>query len=106
MLLPIVLLLMALVVLLWQSVTDQAMRVLKERLGLDYNRARSARTARGDRGVDRAHRGFFMAAPKKWFEPPPPHGGHLHGGQPWVRHGHNADRPSSVVNGKNWYVRP
>ena len=71
MLLPIVLLLMALVVLLWQSVTDQAMRVLKERLGLDYNE-RAARNTRGVTLIVIVLIGLFMATPKKWFEPPPP----------------------------------
>ena len=67
----IVLLIIALLILLWQSVTDQAMRVLKERAGLVYD-ARGPRIARGATVTIIVLIVAFMASPRKWFEPPPP----------------------------------
>lgn len=71
MLIPVILLVMALLVLLWLSVTDQAIRVLRERAGLTYN-DRRPRIARIATWSVVALIVVLMAVPKKWFEPPPP----------------------------------
>lgn len=71
MLIPIVLLVMALLVLLWQGVTDQAVRILKEHAGITHNE-RGPRIARGATIAIVALILLFMGAPRKWFEPPPP----------------------------------
>ena len=67
----IILLIIALFILLWQSVTDQAMRVLKERAGFPYDE-RGPRIAKGATATIILLTLVFMAAPRKWFEPPPP----------------------------------
>lgn len=71
MLIPLVLLVMALMVLLWLHVADQAMRVLTERAGRPYNDrgTRSARIATWSIVVLLVG---ILVTPKKWFEPPPP----------------------------------
>lgn len=71
MLVPIILLVMALIVLLWQSVSDQAMKALKEHLGQVHD-ARSGRYLRGATWAIILLIIGFMSAPKQWFEPPPP----------------------------------
>lgn len=71
MMVQVVLLVMALLILLWLSVTDQAMRMLKERAGMVYNE-RGPRVARMATWGIIAAIIVMMATPKKWFEPPPP----------------------------------
>lgn len=71
MMVPIILLVIALLILLWLSVTDQAIRLLRESAGLPYD-ARGPRNAKGVTWAIIALIIFFMAAPRGWFEPPPP----------------------------------
>ncbi len=68
---PVVLLIMALLVLLWQGVSDQAVRVLKERAGLSHDE-RAPRFARRATLAITALILLFMGAPRSWLEPPPP----------------------------------
>jgi len=68
---PVVLLIMALLVLLWQGVSDQAVRVLKERAGLSHDE-RAPRFARRATLAITALILLFMGAPRSWLDPPPP----------------------------------
>jgi thiosulfate dehydrogenase len=71
MVVPILLLIIALFFLLWQSVMDPAIRVLRAHAGLPYSE-RGARVAKGATACIIVLIVAFMAAPRKWFEPPPP----------------------------------
>lgn len=71
MLVPIILLIMALLILLWQSVVEQAVKALKEIAGQVHD-PRSGRYLRGATLVVIALIIGFMSAPKQWFQPAPP----------------------------------
>ncbi|HRH37657.1 MAG TPA: hypothetical protein PK760_04900, partial [Flavobacteriales bacterium] len=71
MLVPVILLGMALLILLWQGATEQAMRILKERAGIAHD-AHGPRMTRVATWCIIITIVGFMLAPKKWFEPPPP----------------------------------
>lgn len=71
MLVPIVLLVMALIILLWQNVVDDAVKALKEAAGQTHD-GRSSRFLRGATTVVIVLILGFMSAPKQWFEAPPP----------------------------------
>lgn len=71
MFIPVILLIMALLVLLWLSVTDQAIRVLKQASGQEYDE-RGPRVARLATWSVIVLIVAIMVTPKKWFEPPPP----------------------------------
>ncbi|MEO8591510.1 MAG: c-type cytochrome [Flavobacteriales bacterium] len=71
MMIPIILLITALLVLLWQGIAHQALRALQQRAGTPYNE-RGARIARGSTWAIIGLIVLFMSAPRKWFEPPPP----------------------------------
>lgn len=71
MLVPIILLIMALLILLWQSVVEQAVKALKETAGQDHD-PRGSRYLRGATLVVIALIVGFMSAPKHWFQPAPP----------------------------------
>lgn len=70
MLVPIIVLLMALLILLWQGAVDQAMQVLREQAGQVYD-PRGSRFLRGVTWTIIAAIIGYMAAPKQWFEPAP-----------------------------------
>ena len=71
MMILIILLGMALLVLLWLGITDDALRILKERAGIAHD-------ARGSRWSRKITLGIIvvaigcMIAPRQWFEPAPP----------------------------------
>lgn len=71
MLVPIILLIMALLILLWQGVVEQAVKALKETDGQVHD-PRSGRYLRGATLAVIALIVGFMSAPKEWFQPAPP----------------------------------
>ncbi len=71
MLVPIILLIMALLILLWQGVVEQAVKALKETAGQVHD-PRSGRYLRGATLAVIALIIGFMSAPKQWFQPAPP----------------------------------
>lgn len=71
MMVPVLLLIIALFFLLWQSVLDPAMRVLKERAGIPHGE-HGPRITQGVTVAIIVAIVAFMASPRKWFEPPQP----------------------------------
>lgn len=71
MLVPIILLIMALLILLWQGVVEQAVKALKETAGQVHD-PRSGRYLRGATLAVIVIIIGFMSAPKQWFQPAPP----------------------------------
>ncbi len=71
MLIPVVLLLMTLLTLMWQSATEEAMRTLMQHKGLPHD-PRSGRWLRRCTVAILVTTLAYMATPKKWFATPPP----------------------------------
>jgi thiosulfate dehydrogenase len=71
MLIPVVLLVMAVLILLWQAVAEQGVRALKQLRGLPHDPKSGLWMRRATWGIIVVIVGS-MAAPRKWFEPPPP----------------------------------
>ena len=71
MFIPLILLVMALLVLLWLHVTDQALRTLKKHAGIAHNES-GPRIARLATWSVIALIVAIIVTPKEWFEPPPP----------------------------------